>query len=72
MAKRKTANAGDPPWRRENPAKAKGESVKMSAEQKHAARERAERTGRRYPNLVDNMAVVRAAKAARKRKRAAH
>jgi hypothetical protein len=31
----------------------------MTAEEIAQARERAERAGRRYPNLVDNMWVIR-------------
>lgn len=42
------------PWQRKNP-KARGEHTKLSAEDKEAARQRAARAGRRYPNLVDNM-----------------
>jgi hypothetical protein len=34
----------------------------MTAEQKERARKRAARAGRRYPNLVDNMAIIAADK----------
>ena len=50
------AKTRKPPWKKKNPRKtAGGKSVKLSAEQKEAARARAKRAGRRYPNLVDNM-----------------
>jgi hypothetical protein len=52
------------PWRVENPRKAKGEpSAKMTREEIAEARTRAALAGRRYPNLIDNMAVVRKRKA---------
>lgn len=43
-----------PPWKRPNPA-GKTKSGKLSPAQIDAARARAEKAGRRYPNLVDNM-----------------
>ena len=58
MAKPKT-----PPWKRPKPAKS---STPLSEDDKRAARQRAERAGRRYPNLVDNMWA-----AARARRKAA-
>lgn len=42
-----------PPWKRPSPKV--GASHPLTAEQKEAARKRAEAAGRRYPNLVDNM-----------------
>ena len=42
-----------PPWRKANPRK--GRSTKLTAKQKDAARARAQRAGRPYPNLIDNM-----------------
>ncbi|MFT3838996.1 MAG: hypothetical protein QM723_18595 [Myxococcaceae bacterium] len=42
-----------PPWKKKKPATAK--KTKLSDEAKAAARARAEKAGRRYPNLVDNM-----------------
>jgi hypothetical protein len=42
-----------PPWKKKAPAKSK--SGKLTAGQKAAAKARAARAGRRYPNLVDNM-----------------
>jgi hypothetical protein len=47
-----------PPWTRKRPA---GPRIELTAAQKAEARKRAEAAGRRYPNLVDNMAVARAA-----------
>jgi hypothetical protein len=50
------AKTRKPPWKRKSPPKKIGrKSVRLSAEQKDAARARAKRAGRRYPNLVDNM-----------------
>lgn len=46
-----------PPWRRPPPAKP---STPMTPDQIARARARAEAAGRRYPNLVDNMAIVAA------------
>jgi len=64
MAKRNTQE----PWERSNPrkktAKSKG-SRKLTPAQKAEARGRARKAGRKYPNLVDNMAVARK-KSARK------
>jgi hypothetical protein len=52
------------PWKKPNPRKATGrKSVKLSAEQKEAAKTRAKRAGRRYPNLVDNMWAAQRGKA---------
>jgi hypothetical protein len=49
-----------PPWRKANPkAKSKGPSRKLTPAQKAAAKKRAAKAGRPYPNLVDNMAVAR-------------
>lgn len=44
------------PWEKENP-KAKSDRSKLSGPQKAAAKKRAKKAGRPYPNLVDNMAV---------------
>ena len=41
-----------PPWKKKNPNK---KSKPLSSGQKAAAKARAERAGRPYPNLVDNM-----------------
>lgn len=45
-----------PPWKRRKPA---GKSTPLSTAQVEAARARAARAGRRYPNLVDNMWAAR-------------
>ena len=45
-----------PPWKRKNP---KTKSTSLSPQQKSAAKARARKAGRKYPNLVDNMAVAR-------------
>jgi hypothetical protein len=50
------AKARKLPWKKKNPRRTPGKSSrKLSPEQKEAARLRAKRAGRRYPNLVDNM-----------------
>jgi hypothetical protein len=43
------------PWKRPDPKTAHGRSRRLTAAQKSAAKQRAKRAGRRYPNLVDNM-----------------
>src|ERR1700753_2866423 len=44
------------PWKRPNPRKRAGKTTKhLSPAKKLAAKGRARRAGRRYPNLVDNM-----------------
>ena len=53
------AKSRKPPWKKKSPRKTAGKSArKLTAEQKDAARARAKRAGRRYPNLVDNMWAV--------------
>ncbi len=60
------AKTRKPPWKKKNPRKTSGrKSVKLSTEQKDAARARAKRAGRRYPNLVDNMWAAQRGKASR-------
>jgi hypothetical protein len=45
-----------PPWKKQNPRKRKKQAArKLTAAQEKAAKARAKRAGRRYPNLVDNM-----------------
>ena len=63
------------PWKDANPRKAAGKKPRtLTAAQRAEARGRARKAGRKYPNLVDNMAVLRkkpsagSAKAARKRR----
>ncbi len=51
------AMAEAPPWERKPPRKKAPR--KLTAEQIAEARQRAQKAGRRYPNLVDNMAVLR-------------
>jgi hypothetical protein len=43
-------------WDRPNP---KRKSTKLTSPQKAAAKARAKKAGRPYPNLVDNMAAAR-------------
>lgn len=43
-----------PPWQRAKP-KGKRPTARLDASWKAKAKARAERAGRRYPNLVDNM-----------------
>ena len=53
--------AGTPraPWKRSNPRKRAGKASKhLTPAQKSAAKTRARRAGRRYPNLVDNMRMA--------------
>ena len=47
--------AKPPPWKRRRPAKPR---AKLTAAAIAWARARAARAGRRYPNLVDNMAAA--------------
>ncbi|HVK73755.1 MAG TPA: hypothetical protein VM734_10555 [Kofleriaceae bacterium] len=44
------------PWEQKRPAK---RPKRLTEAEKARAAERARRAGRRYPNLVDNMAVLR-------------
>jgi hypothetical protein len=54
MAKKSRA-----PWKRANPRKRAGKAAKhLSPAKKAAAKARARRAGRRYPNLVDNMRMA--------------
>src|SRR4051812_43329000 len=47
------------PWKRSNPRKRAGKPSKhLTPAQKSAAKARARRAGRRYPNLVDNMRMA--------------
>lgn len=60
----KTARA---PWKRSYPHKRAGKGPKhLSPAQKSAAKARAGRAGRRYPNLVDNMRMATKKKTAKK------
>jgi hypothetical protein len=51
MATKKSA-----PWKRKRP---KGPAKHLTQAEKGKARARAKKAGRRYPNLVDNMAVAK-------------
>lgn len=51
------------PW--EKPAPKGKRKITLTPAQKNQAKARAEKAGRPYPNLVDNMAVARMAKKAR-------
>lgn len=47
------------PWKRPNPRKRAGKAAKhLTTAEKATAKARAAKAGRRYPNLVDNMAVA--------------
>jgi hypothetical protein len=46
------AKATTPPWKKKSPNK---KSTPMSPAKKAAAKARAEKAGRPYPNLIDNM-----------------
>jgi hypothetical protein len=48
-----------PVWEKENPKK---KSTPLTSAQKTAAKARAKKAGRPYPNLVDNMAASRTKK----------
>lgn len=48
-----------PPWEKKRSSAALAAKVKLSAESIEWARARARAAGRRYPNLVDNMAATR-------------
>lgn len=61
-ATKKKRNAA-PPWKKKRP---KGARVRLTKEEIGLARARAKAAGRRYPNLVDNMAIAK-----RKRAKAA-
>lgn len=58
------------PWKRANPRKRAGKASKhLTPAQKSAAKARARRAGRRYPNLVDNMRMASKAKKTSKTKK---
>jgi hypothetical protein len=50
-----------PPWKRPNPKSKAGTSTKLTPAQKRTAKATALKHGRPYPNLVDNMAMAKAA-----------
>jgi hypothetical protein len=49
-----------PPWRKapSRPSRRRS-SIKLTPVEKAKARQRANKAGRRYPNLIDNMTVAR-------------
>jgi hypothetical protein len=58
----KSAKARKAPWKRANPRKRAGKASKhLSPAKKSAAKARAKRAGRPYPNLVDNMNMAKSA-----------
>ena len=53
------ARSSHAPWKRQNPRKRAGKASKhLTFTEKTAAKARARRAGRRYPNLVDNMRMA--------------
>lgn len=61
------AKASRAPWKRTNPRKRAGKASKhLTSSQKSAAKARAKRAGRSYPNLVDNMRMASKKKTAKK------
>ena len=60
MASTKTSKK-TPVWKKPNP-KPRVAKTRLTPESKAAAKAAAERGGRRYPNLVDNMRAARAQK----------
>jgi uncharacterized protein DUF6321 len=55
-AKKRRSKSASTPW--ERPAPRKSRPTKLSSSDKAAAKKRAKKAGRPYPNLVDNMAVA--------------
>jgi hypothetical protein len=53
-----------PPWKQKRPSQ---RAKKLTAKERHDARARARAAGRTYPNLVDNMAVLRTRNTPRKK-----
>jgi hypothetical protein len=49
-----------PPWEKKTPKRKRGAT--LTEEQKAWARAEAERAGRRYPNLIDNMRAAKRGK----------
>lgn len=65
----KTKAAKKAPWSRTNPREHAGKASKrLTSAKKAAAKVRAKRAGRPYPNLVDNMAVASQAKSSKSSK----
>ncbi|MCG6204555.1 DUF6321 domain-containing protein [Rhodopseudomonas sp. HC1] len=65
----RTKSAKKAPWSRSNPRKRAGKASKhLSPAKKSAAKARAKRAGRPYPNLVDNMALASTSKSSKSSK----
>jgi hypothetical protein len=56
MAKRSKTSRRKAPWKKSAPKGSR--HTKLTSVDKSAAKRRAKRAGRTYPNLVDNMAVA--------------
>ena len=63
----KKQSSRKPPWKRAAPATARHR--KLTPRRKSAAKARARRAGRPYPNLVDNMKVAAKKRSSGKKKR---
>ena len=64
------ASTSRPPWKRSNPRKKAGKaSTHLPSAKKSAAKARARRAGRPYPNLVDNMAMTSKAMTSKAKKK---
>jgi len=57
MAASRRKKSRKPPWKRAAPEP--GKHRKLTPARKSAAKARAKRAGRKYPNLVDNMRAAR-------------
>jgi hypothetical protein len=65
------AKSARAPWKKSNPRKRAGKKSRhLTSSQKSAAKARARRAGRSYPNLVDNMRMASKAKKTTKKKTA--
>ena len=62
--KKTAAKKAQAPWKK--PAPKKASHTKLSPAQKATAKRSAQKAGRPYPNLVDNMKVAARKKSARK------
>ncbi|ADJ22168.1 hypothetical protein Hden_0343 [Hyphomicrobium denitrificans ATCC 51888] len=52
-----------PVWKTKNPKAKSGQSRRLTSSQKAAAKQRAAKAGRKYPNLVDNIRAARLSEA---------
>jgi len=52
-----------PVWKTKNPKAKSGQSRRLTSSQKAAAKQRAAKVGRKYPNLVNNIRAARSSKA---------